>query len=75
MQRLRDDCMTLARRSDTSAAIKRLQDGIQSIEAKTREIAQAEEVTLAAAHFGSESMQPQLKEHQRKQSRGAGISY
>ena len=64
MQRLRDDCMTLARRSDTSAAIKRLQDGIQSIEAKTKEIAQAEEVNLTTTAFASGSIQIPWNYHQ-----------
>ncbi|KAK9854462.1 hypothetical protein WJX84_005790 [Apatococcus fuscideae] len=43
-ERLRDSCMKLQRRSDTDAAIKRLQEGIQHIEASTREVAQAEEL-------------------------------
>ena len=47
--------MKLQRRSDTDAAIRRLQEGIQHIENSTREVARAEEVdahTLTAPKRG-----------------------
>ena len=48
--------MKLQRRSDTDAAIRRLQEGIQHIENSTREVARAEEVdahTLTAYEHGT----------------------